>query len=230
MWEVIDTGVACAEENMRIDRELLETVGDRSKGVLHLYEWEGEALTYGHFIKPEQFLNLDAIKRRGVDMARRPTGGGIIFHIWDIAFSALMPASHPEFSLNTLENYAVINRRVIEAVGGALLLPDEPTPLDASCAHFCMAKPTKYDVVTADGRKIGGAAQRRTRAGLLHQGSISIATPPTEDLEELLLPGTRVIEAMRANTFALLPEGWSRSDLRAAREELKAALTRAFTP
>jgi lipoate-protein ligase A len=35
----------------------------------------------------------------------------------------------------------------------------------------CFANPVRADVMI-DGRKIAGAAQRRTRGGLLHQGSI----------------------------------------------------------
>jgi lipoate-protein ligase A len=35
----------------------------------------------------------------------------------------------------------------------------------------CFANPVRADVLV-DGRKVAGAAQRRTRAGLLHQGSI----------------------------------------------------------
>jgi lipoyl(octanoyl) transferase len=37
--------------------------------------------------------------------------------------------------------------------------------------HLCFANPVQADVII-DSRKIAGSAQRRTRAGLLHQGSI----------------------------------------------------------
>jgi lipoate-protein ligase A len=37
--------------------------------------------------------------------------------------------------------------------------------------HLCFANPVSADVMI-DSRKVAGAAQRRTRAGLLHQGSI----------------------------------------------------------
>ena len=40
-----------------------------------------------------------------------------------------------------------------------------------------MAKPTPFDLVI-EGKKVGGAAQRRTRKGLLHQGSLSVCPPP----------------------------------------------------
>jgi lipoate-protein ligase A len=41
--------------------------------------------------------------------------------------------------------------------------------------HLCFANPVRADVMI-DSRKIAGAAQRRTRVGLLHQGSIQLAT------------------------------------------------------
>src|SRR6266700_1709494 len=37
--------------------------------------------------------------------------------------------------------------------------------------NVCFANPVRADVML-NGRKVAGAAQRRTRAGLLHQGSI----------------------------------------------------------
>jgi lipoate-protein ligase A len=38
-------------------------------------------------------------------------------------------------------------------------------------SESCFANPVRADVMV-NGRKVAGAAQRRTRAGLLHQGSI----------------------------------------------------------
>ena len=41
----------------------------------------------------------------------------------------------------------------------------------------CFEKPVAWDVVDGDGRKLAGAGQRRTRRGLLHQGSV---VPPAD--------------------------------------------------
>lgn len=81
MWEIFDTGTQSAEENMAIDAELLETLTPKSAPILHFYRWEKPSLTYGYFINPAEHLNLDALLRDGVSLARRPTGGGIVFHI-----------------------------------------------------------------------------------------------------------------------------------------------------
>jgi lipoate-protein ligase A len=83
---------------MELDRALLLDLEGERDPVLHLYDWETDAATYGHFIDPGNFLNIEGVKKNRLDLAKRPTGGGIVFHNCDLAFSVLMPASHPCFS------------------------------------------------------------------------------------------------------------------------------------
>lgn len=200
MYQIFDTGKSTAQENMRMDEKLLDSL--ESAPILHLYDWSRPSATYGYFIRPENHL----FAHPEVDFARRPTGGGIVFHIWDLAFSFLMPSNHPKFSLSTLDNYRFVNRAVLETVktyfslAPELIAQDAPAP-SADCKNFCMAKPTQYDVVY-QGRKIAGAAQRRRRQGYLHQGTISLCAPNLELLNEVLKSKKEVLEAMSAFTFA----------------------------
>lgn len=235
MWNVLDTGVATAEENMRIDTQLLQDLKRGDAPTLHFYEWSADSASYGYFVDPSSYLDLSGVKKRGLSLARRPTGGGIVFHIWDLAFSVLIPASHPQFSMNTLENYAMINEPVLGAVrqflgkeGELILTETDAASFDPSCARFCMARPTKYDVML-HGRKIAGAAQRRTKEGFLHQGTISLLMPNTSYLEEVLLPGTQVLDAMASYTFPLLGQKGSEQDLPKVRSELKKLLFEQLT-
>lgn len=229
-WNILDTGVHTAEENMAIDQALLEELDPSTSPLLHFYDWQQESATFGYFVDPSRYLNLEEAKRRGLCLARRPTGGGIVFHIWDLAFSVLVPAGHPFFSENTLENYAFVNRRVLSAVsaflsqGAARSMPlemirsDLAAP-DTSSQRFCMAQPTKYDVVV-QGMKVAGAAQRKTKKGFLHQGTIALKVPPTDYLAAVLLPKTRVLEAMMARTFPLIDANDSIADARWILKEL----------
>lgn len=225
MWKILDTGISSAQKNMEIDRNLLEKMKPGNVPILHFYDWEGDAATYGYFLDPGKFLDLETASKVGLSLARRPTGGGIVFHVSDLAFSVLVPADHPYFSLNTLDNYNFINSAVKRGVKIFLenepsLLPEEPIPLDEDCRHFCMAKPTIYDVML-EGRKVAGAAQRRRKQGYLHQGSIAIALPRGDFLNSVLLPNTQVQEAMLSNTFSILGQGWTQNDLTQVRETLK---------
>jgi lipoate---protein ligase len=212
LWEIIDTGFGTAEENMLQDEELLKNLQASSLPKVHFYEWENKSVTYGLLTDPKEFLDLRALNIEEIDLAKRPTGGGIIFHLWDFAFSVLIPSEHPLFSKNTLENYALINRSVLGCVEDFLegaqaeLTGSDAVTVHAHCERFCMAKPTRYDVMV-QGKKIAGAAQRKTRQGFLHQGSISLVFPDEPLLQRVLYPDTGVIESMKKMTYPLLGEG-----------------------
>ncbi|MDN3509168.1 MAG: hypothetical protein P0S93_04035 [Candidatus Neptunochlamydia sp.] len=234
-WKILDTGKQSAKKNMAIDAKLLEEMKPDDPPILHLYEWEGNAATYGYFLDPKKFLDVEKGESLGLSLARRPTGGGIIFHISDLAFSVLVPANFPHYSTNILDNYDFINSAVkrgvkifFENAESLTLLPYEPTPFDESCCHFCMAKPTKYDIML-EGRKIAGAAQRRRKQGYLHQGSIAITLPEENFLNQVLLEGTQVHKAMLTHTFSLLGKDWTQKDLEEVRETLKHQLQEELT-
>lgn len=205
---VLDSGVLEAHEIMAKDTALLQNLGDDP--ILHLYDWKGKSATFGHFIKLDEHIHLDVASKLGVLFAKRPTGGGIVFHIWDYAFSFLMPSSHPLFSENPLENYRFVNGVVLEVMQDVFslkdrldLIPDSfPVP-GADCQNFCMARPTQYDVVY-QGTKIAGAAQRKTKRGYLHQGTVSLCSPDLELLKQVLISQQDVVDAMSAFTFAPL--------------------------
>lgn len=229
-WQIIDSGIKSAEENMLLDEELLSSIG--SDPILHFYDWEGDSATYGYFTNPAEYIDLDKAQKCGISFARRPTGGGIVFHKWDLAFSVLVPATSKYFSINTLDNYGFVNHAVLNAAmeflqGGPLeLTKDDGQAFDPSCDRFCMAKPTKYDVVL-QGRKIAGAAQRKRRQGFLHQGTIALAMPD-EDLKEVLL-SPKVWEAMLAHTSPLLGQSTTQERIQEARQELKWLLQKHLT-
>ena len=79
-----------------------------------------------------------------------------------------------------------------------------------------------------EGKKIGGAAQRRVKHGLLHQGTISLAKLPEAYLKKILIPGTRVIEGMQDNGSSLLGDSWTVKDLLEVREGIKKLLIEVF--
>jgi lipoate-protein ligase A len=206
MLEILDTGVAAAQANMDRDKQLLDSLNECGNPILHLYEWEGLAATYGYFIDPGKYLNLEKINLRNISLGRRPTGGGIVFHISDFAFSLLIPSGHPAFSTNTLDNYRFVNGIVLEVVSSLFDVPESwltPENFGSTCPdsnHFCMAKPTQYDVLYK-GMKVAGAAQRKKAQGYLHQGTISLGAPQVALLQELLLSSS-VLSAMTGYTFS----------------------------
>lgn len=216
---------------MQLDAELLDSLSQEV--ILHFYEWEKSSISYGYFIQPRELLHLKTIEEAEIDLAKRPTGGGIVFHLWDFAFSVLVPASSPHYSVNTLENYSFINRIVLQAVQeflqeeALILIPQDAPARDAFCKNFCMAAPTKYDVVF-NGLKVAGAAQRRCRQGFLHQGTISLVLPEEALLRRLLLPGSTVAEAILAHTYPLLGRSATPAKMQRAKGKLRELLQKSL--
>ncbi len=228
--QVLPTGMRLAKENMQLDAELLGALRPDGPMVLHLYEWSCPSITYGYFLKPERWLDLAELERRGIDLARRPTGGGAVFHLWDYAFSLLLPASHPAFQAGVLASYQWVNERVMTALAPllnreALLIREDMEPAAAETTHFCMARPTQYDVVLGT-RKVVGAAQRRTKEGLLHQGTIALMTPDEEILQAALGKDSAVAKAMLKHTLPLASSTEAAAKLR---HELPQILVNSFT-
>lgn len=229
-WNLVERDAATAAQNMEYDAELLRALEPSSRPILHLYDWLKPSLTYGFFAQPEKLLNLESVEKHGFDIARRPTGGGVVFHMWDLAFSVLVPANSSLFSQNTLENYELVNQvvfRVVEEfVGKSALMsltPNDATMKNPQQAFFCMARPTKYDLVVGK-KKIAGAAQRKMKQGFLHQGTIALQFPDLNILDDLL-PSEDVREAMRQTTFPLLGENVS---LEEGRQQIKELLKTQF--
>lgn len=233
-WEVIESGSLSPEAIMAKDVALLAQLDPHGPSLLHFYEWNGPCVTYGYFTDPDRHLYLQALQQYGLQIARRPTGGGMIFHLFDFACSILLPAHHPHVSLNTLENYAFINQKVAAAMAQLTeqtqhpkLLQKEPICLSQECHAFCMAKPTQYDLIL-EGKKVGGAAQRRTKQGLLHQTSLSLLLPPLDLLRQFLKNGETIVEAMQQHSVALFSQECSANDLQMTREKLKELLKLVF--
>jgi lipoate-protein ligase A len=231
MIEILDTGIGSSDANMQLDKSLLEKLDPTGNPILHLYGWNSKAATFGFFIQPEKHFNLSLAKKHQLSFSRRPTGGGIVFHIWDLAFSFLMPSNHPAFFISTLKNYQFVNEAVLDTMreffmieGLMELIPLNFPSLAEGCQNFCMAKPTQYDVVF-NGKKIAGAAQRRKKQGYLHQGTISLAFPEIELLRDVLLVKEEILQAMSSYTFAPLGKNPSASVLQDARLEIQKKLS-----
>ena len=172
--------------NMSIDEALLETARIPT---IRFYRWRSPALSFGYF---GRFSDV-AIYAAERDLVRRWTGGGIVFHGDDLTYSIVIPATDPAFDESSIAIYEKIHRGLADALAadgqvaelatvaalcerrksrkGDLQIAQRRSRDRRSLETNCFANPVRADVIM-DGSKIAGAAQRRTRRGLLQQGSI----------------------------------------------------------
>ena len=167
--------------NMALDEALLERA---ATPILRFYCWRRPSLSFGYFGRYVEVA--DQASHR--EIVRRWTGGGIVPHGNDLTYSIIVPASHPWFARSSLEIYAEIHeaiRRALQSNGIESLLANFAA---AKISEDCFANAVRADVMR-NGQKIAGAAHRRTRAGLLHQGSIQERDLPSrfrDDFARLL--------------------------------------------
>ena len=162
-----DRSRAGAPINMAIDEALLEQA---ALPILRFYSWERPSLSFGYFGK---FAEV-AVEREKRDVVRRWTGGGSVLHGEDLTYALVTPATDRVSTLGPAAIYAQLHGAIRDALrleGREAELANASEP---KISGACFANPVRDDVLLS-GRKIAGAAQRRTRGGFLHQGSIQIS-------------------------------------------------------
>ena len=152
--------------NMAIDEILLQNL---AAPTLRIYRWAQPAVSFGYFTPIAEVEDVWP----GRELVRRWTGGGVVPHGEDFTYTLLCPLGMPLTELSPLESYRVIHHAVAKALAAQrtdVALAGPPAP---KVSHACFENAAQFDILSG-AEKVAGAAQRRTRQGLLHQGSIQI--------------------------------------------------------
>jgi lipoyl(octanoyl) transferase len=162
LWE--DSMPRGAALQMAVDEALLAG-GFLALPLLRHYRWKGRAASFG----VSQAARDAAAAAPGFELVRRWTGGGIVLHDNDWTFSLLVPHGEPFARLRPRPAYRAIHTAVAAALG---VVPALASTGPCRNPTACFQGPSADDLLGPGGSKICGGAQRRTKHGLLHQGSI----------------------------------------------------------
>lgn len=161
--------------NMARDETLLTLVGSgQSPPTLRFYRWSPAAISLGYFQPIAEFESLPPPAGR-LPVVRRTTGGGAILHDRELTYALVLPWSHALLKKGPNALYDHVHGIVAEFLGshGLAVAPGPGTP--GGCSHrgpfFCFERHSCFDLL-ADGRKLMGSAQRRTRWAVLQHGSL----------------------------------------------------------
>jgi lipoyl(octanoyl) transferase len=181
---------ASAAENMAADFLLLNRYPEPETIRFRHYGWRHPACTFGYSQKINEIR--EHLPADGIELCRRPTGGGLVDHRNDWTYALVLPRRHPLCSARAGDSYRRIHdviRRVLEDQGHPVVLQEPergPGKKRSALAGVCFARAENFDVVHRDsGAKVAGAAQKRTTRGLLFQGSLERSSLPECDWEGL---------------------------------------------
>ena len=154
-------------ENMARDQELLAA----AEPVIRLYGWKPACVSLG-YAQPEADVDLDVARANGLDVVRRPTGGGAILHEEDeVTYCVVLPKGVGPPDL--FGSYRFIAGGVVEtlrALGHGAEFLEGHAGRDA----LCYLREEGVSVAVG-GRKISGGAQKRTKKAVLQHGTILLS-------------------------------------------------------
>lgn len=162
-----------AKQNMDLDNSLfLNFNGDFS---YRIYSFFSDCITVGYSQNISDFFDEEKCLRFNVEVVKRPTGGGIVFHSReDIIFSAVYPFSF--FQNNFKSAYFFTSNIILEALNSCGI-PAKRSPLRIkSNPCYCFSSLYDYEIVL-NNKKLVGIAQRRTKDRIFLQCAISVSKP-----------------------------------------------------
>ena len=187
-WRLLDTPPAPGAWNMALDEALAASVRGGGPPVLRFYRWSPPCLSLGRNQPARGRYDEAELRRRGIEVVRRPTGGRAVLHDRELTYSVAVA----DGALGSpRQAYAAVNRALVAGLRrlgvGATLQPNTGRRAAVPSLAPCFAEPAEGEVV-AGGRKLVGSAQVRQRGVLLQHGSLLLEDGQRQVRELLLGP------------------------------------------
>lgn len=207
-WRYLVTPPMSPEMNMAIDEAILSL---HSQGkvppTVRFYTWNPATLSIGYFQKMEKEINIEEVKRRGLGLVRRPTGGRAVLHDAELTYSVIVSEDHPQMPKSVTEAYKVISMGLLhgfqklglQAEMVSLASEEEKAKYNSPGSSACFDSPSWYELVV-EGKKVAGSAQTRQKGVILQHGSILLDMDVDLLFSLLTFPSERVKERMM-NSF-----------------------------
>ncbi len=163
--------------NMAVDSAIAEAVGDGDQlPTFRIYGWSPFCLSLGYGQRVRE-ADTEALRRRGWDLVRRPTGGKAILHGDELTYSLSLPLDHPLAGGDVVESYRRISvglLRALECLGlSAAAERNAESSRNDTIGPVCFEMSSHYEI-NLDGRKLIGSAQLRRKGVMLQHGTIPL--------------------------------------------------------
>jgi lipoate---protein ligase len=162
-WRLLPLKTNDAALNMAIDEAILRArVADKVPNTLRFYRWQPSAVSIGKNQNPDAEVYLETAKQLGVDVVRRISGGGAVYHDFEGEVTYSVVAKTAAFGSGDI---TTIYTKIYAAITDALRLLGVPADFSSGDAKNCPN-------LTVNGKKISGSSQTITRGVVLQHGTI----------------------------------------------------------
>ena len=164
-WRLLKLKTHHAFMNMAVDEAILRArIESLVPNTVRFYCWKPSAVSIGRFQSIEKEVQLENCRKHGVDVVRRISGGGAVYHDADDEITYSVVASKKDIEAEDITVvYARIYAGLAEAVKAMGLAADFYKGNSRTCPNL-MVK----------GRKISGSAQSHKKGVVLQHGTLLV--------------------------------------------------------
>ena len=171
-WRLLKLETHDAYTNMAIDEAILTArTRNLAPNTIRFYRWNPSAVSIGKFQNIENEVQLDKCKKYGVDVVRRITGGGAVYHDTEGEITYSVVANKKDLKA---ENINAVYAKFYDGVAEALKILGINADFNEGNAKTCPN-------LIVNSKKISGSAQSHKRGVVLQHGTFLVDV----DLEEM---------------------------------------------
>ncbi|MGD0979827.1 MAG: biotin/lipoate A/B protein ligase family protein [Candidatus Bathyarchaeia archaeon] len=151
--------------NMAIDEAILTArIEGHMTDTLRFFRWKPSAVSVGKFQEVQKEVQVENCKQGGIDVVRRITGGGTVYHDAEDEITYSVVASKESLKADDI---ADVYERIYTGLTRALGILGVTADFNEGSVKACPN-------LTVKGRKISGSAQCHKRGVLLQHGTILV--------------------------------------------------------
>jgi len=171
-WRLLKLETHDAHTNMAMDEAILTArMRNLSPNTIRFYRWNPSAVSIGKFQNIENEVHLENCKKYGVDVVRRITGGGTVYHDSEGEITYSVVANKDDLEAKDITAvYAKIYAGLAETLKTLGLTADFNEGDAKTCPNL-----------TVNGKKISGSAQSHKMGVVLQHGTLLVDV----DLEKM---------------------------------------------
>jgi lipoate-protein ligase A len=181
-WRLLKLDISNAYENMAIDESILIARIKRAvPNTLRFYRWRPSAVSIGKFQDLEKEVQLANCRKEGVDVVRRITGGGTVYHDFTGEVTYSVVVSKQDLGASDI---GAIYARLYGGLAEALRFLGIDADFSEGHAKACPN-------LTVKGKKISGSAQTHKNGVVLQHGTLLLDVCFERMFAFLRVPGAR---------------------------------------
>lgn len=172
-WRLLEETARSGPMHMAIEEVAAATVAEGGPALVRTFRWSPSTLSLG-YAQSAETVDWDYCEEAGINVTRRQTGGGGIYHDnqADLSYSIVVPAAAVSGEL--LEAYHTLCEPVLTffrelGLGAEYAASKREAVYQPAC--FLRDIHPAHDILV-NGRKISGNAQYRQRDAVIQHGSI----------------------------------------------------------